>query len=557
MRCFSRWAAALLVALAGVATPVWSQSAPELSKVPANAALVVHFQAGTIYASPDMKVLREFLSKAGPSAMKVFEERFQPGPQQLDRITGIMMAPDLAAQNKEPVFGFIVTTLADVSADNLPERLGIPMVTVARAPFPCWAELDGTMALAVPESRMIVIGSRDFVKQLSLAPKGGKVPEAFEGLDKFHFALVANMKSLPAQLSEFLPPPLGTLAKANTIRATVMLNQQAKIDLQLNFPSEKDAVLAEDAVRDLARRGLVELEKPRRHMQELLIKPEKSRPSTYAELPDALTGLLGLGALNQVEEILKNPPVKRQGANLAAEITTPPGIPPVLLAAGLFGTSASVPAVGQARVAAQRAQASNHFKQIGLAYHLHHDAVGHFPTDIIDKKTGKPLLSWRVAILPYIEQQALYQQFKLDQPWDSEHNLKLAKNLVKVYQIPNQKDAVDAQGNGLTHMMVFTGKGSLFPAGKKPKIVEIPDGSSNTILCVESKVPGIWSKPGDLPFDVEKDFPAIDSIVGLTPNGFHALFCDGSVRWIKSSIDRNTMKLLIRPDDGTPIGDVP
>ncbi len=537
----------------GVAPNVQGQAAPELSKVPANAALVVHFQAGTLYASPAMKEVRDLLAKAGPRALQVFEERFQPAPQQLDRITGVMMSPDLQGGNKEPAFGFIITTLADVNPANLPERIGIPMVTVERAPFPCWAELDGTVALALPEPRMIVFGTRDFVKELSVAPKGAKVPAPFEGLDKFHFALVANMKALPSQVGEFLPPPLGSIAKAKAIRATLMLDQVAKIDIQAVYNTEKEAVLAEDALRDLARKGLVELEQPRRQILQMLEKPGKSSPSTYADLPEALGALLGLAALNQAEELLKNPPLKRNGMNLAAEITTPPGIPPVVLAAGLIGTSMSVPAIGQARVAARHSQGANNLKQIGLAFHIFHDAMGYFPSDIVDKKTGKPLLSWRVAILPYIEQNALYQQFKLDEPWDSEHNLKLAKTLIKVYQAPTQKERTDAKGNVLTHYMAFTGKGTLYPGGKKLKMADVTDGLSNTILCVESKSPGIWTKPADIPFDAEKDFPALDSVVGLTPSGFHALLGDGSVRLFKFDLDRKTMKLLIMPADGNPI----
>jgi len=544
---------ALLLGFTGVAAPVRGQAAPELSKVPANAAVVVHFQAGTLYASPAMRDLRDIITKAGPRAMQIFEDRFQPGPHQLDRVTGVMMSPDLAAQNKEPAFAFIITTLADINPAGLAERMGMPTIPVTSVPFPVWADAQASIALALPEPRMMVFGTRDFVKELAIAPKGGNVAAPFQGLDKFHFGLVANMKALPAQVGEFLPPPLGSLAKANTIRATVMLHQQAKIDVQMSYNSEKDAVLAEDALRDLARQGLVELEKPRKQLLEMLEKPGRARPSTYADLPEAVGGLLGIAALNQAEELLKNPPLKRQGATLAAEITTPPGIPPVLLAASLFGTSVSVPAVGQARASAQKAQGANNLKQIGLAFHNFHDAMGYFPGDIVDKKTGKPLLSWRVAILPYIEQDALYKQFKLDEPWDSENNLKLAKTLVKVYQSPNQTVVADAQANALTHYMVFNGKGSLFPAGKKTKLANISDGTSNTILCVEAKSSCIWTKPQDLPFEVEKDFPPLDSVVGLTPAGFHALFCDGSVHWFKMDIDRKTMKLLVMPGDGNPV----
>ncbi len=78
-----------------------------------------------------------------------------------------------------------------------------------------------------------------------------------------------------------------------------------------------------------------------------------------------------------------------------------------------------MPAVFASRSAAHRAQCTNNLKQIALAYHNVHSATNTFPPPAIADKDGKPLLSWRVAILPYVEQQELYNKFKLDEPWDS------------------------------------------------------------------------------------------------------------------------------------------
>ena len=83
-----------------------------------------------------------------------------------------------------------------------------------------------------------------------------------------------------------------------------------------------------------------------------------------------------------------------------------------------------LPAVQQAREAARRVESANLLRNMAIAVHNYHDAYGHFPTNIVDAD-GKPLLSWRVAILPFIEEMNLYDQFRLDEPWDSEHNIKL------------------------------------------------------------------------------------------------------------------------------------
>ena len=82
-----------------------------------------------------------------------------------------------------------------------------------------------------------------------------------------------------------------------------------------------------------------------------------------------------------------------------------------------------------ARMAARQNIAINNLHQLGIAMHVHHDAFKAFPARAICDKQEKPLLSWRVKLLPFLEQNALYQQFHLDEPWDSEHNLKLVDRM--------------------------------------------------------------------------------------------------------------------------------
>src|SRR5690606_26090491 len=107
--------------------------------------------------------------------------------------------------------------------------------------------------------------------------------------------------------------------------------------------------------------------------------------------------------------------------------------PPQFLIAG--GTALLLPMIAHARLSAQRSNSMNNLKQIMLAIHNYHDTHGKIPQDIRDEE-GNLLLSWRVQILPFIEQQALYQQFKLDEPWDSEHNLPLSKVMPRPYVSP-------------------------------------------------------------------------------------------------------------------------
>jgi serine/threonine-protein kinase len=195
--------------------------------------------------------------------------------------------------------------------------------------------------------------------------------------------------------------------------------------------------------------------------------------------------------------------------------------------------------------AARRIQSQNNMRQIALAALSYESAYNRFPPAYIaEKTTGKPLLSWRVAILPFIEQDALYQKFHLDEPWDSEHNKKLLDSKVAVYRSPASKAKP-----GMTNYLTVRGKDTAFPGKDSIKIMDITDGTSNTIMVVEADdskaVP--WTKPDDLGYD-EKN-PAA-GLGGLYSGGFNAVLCDGSARFLPSSIDVQTLRRLFNIHDG-------
>ena len=199
--------------------------------------------------------------------------------------------------------------------------------------------------------------------------------------------------------------------------------------------------------------------------------------------------------------------------------------------------------------ARNRTQSSNNLKQIGLALHNYASANSStLPGDVLDK-AGKPLLSWRVLLLPYLEQQNLYLKFKLDEPWDSKNNRPLVEILPKVFASPRVK----VKGKGYTVYQIFSGPGALFDKGKtKYNIGNIPDGTSNTIFTVEASKAVPWSKPADIPFNKDKKLPDFGKAYGNKPL---ALMMDGSVRTLDlKKIKPETIKLAIIPDDGMPLG---
>jgi hypothetical protein len=217
-----------------------------------------------------------------------------------------------------------------------------------------------------------------------------------------------------------------------------------------------------------------------------------------------------------------------------------------------------VPAVQKVREAASRQQSSNNLKQLSLAMINDADSNrGQMPAQAICDKNGKPLLSWRVAILPYIEQQQLYSQFHLDEPWDSPHNIRLVTLMPKTYAHPGDPTS---NGQGLTHYRVFTGPNTPFPdvqppfpPGRSPVFFPagFPDGTANTILIVEAADAVTWTKPDELPYDPNKPLPKL----GLEPGRpYNAALADAEVRVISPSISDRTLRAAITPAGNDILG---
>jgi Protein of unknown function (DUF1559) len=166
-----------------------------------------------------------------------------------------------------------------------------------------------------------------------------------------------------------------------------------------------------------------------------------------------------------------------------------------------------------------------------------------FPAAAI-RKDGKPLLSWRVALLPFLDEQGLYDKFHLDEPWDSPHNKPLLDQMPDIYAPVTRKED---ESRHSTYYQVFTGPGALFGGDDGTSLAEIKDGANLTIMIVEEARPVPWTKPEDLPFDKEKPLPELG---GLFKDGFHALTAGGSARFLRRSLNPEVLHALITHHGG-------
>jgi hypothetical protein len=194
----------------------------------------------------------------------------------------------------------------------------------------------------------------------------------------------------------------------------------------------------------------------------------------------------------------------------------------------------------------QRKGPTNRLHQILIALHQYLDANGRFPAAAIYDKEKKPLLSWRVQLLPFLGETDLYKQFHLDEPWDSEHNKKLIEKMPKVFDSTADPKLAAA---GKTTFLAPRGAATMFPDRRGVRLSEVTDGTSNTIFLVDADdahaVP--WTKPEELAFDPKEPAKGLSTRFG---DGFLVGFVDGSVHFLPKKLPKETLRALFTRNGG-------
>jgi hypothetical protein len=352
----------------------------------------------------------------------------------------------------------------------------------------------------------------------------GLQPVAFQHDEHHHGPSLAEMlKELPPEALPYKP-----LFQCKSATVAVKLGEEeAQVSLRLSYAKPEqaeDGVVAVKTLLYVLREAL-----PRWWVAEIGLKKE--------------TAVEVVRAVDRLVASLRKTTVQVAGKNVEATLSLP--LEPALVGLLLREMDLTLP------VAVER---SNNLKQIGLAIHNYASTYdSRLPGSAFYSAQGKPLLSWRVAILPYIEQGPLYKQFKLDEPWDSPNNIKLLEKMPKLFAPP---PGVQAEA-GHTFLQGFSGTGAIFDPMtdlKQPglcggsRIQTIPDGTSNTAMVGESGKAVPWTKPDDI--------PAMGPVV--PPLGYPGsdrlliLMCDGAVTTITNKPPLEGFRAIVGRADGIP-----
>jgi type II secretory pathway pseudopilin PulG len=397
--------------------------------------------------------------------------------------------------------------------------------------------------IVLADEKTLVFGASNFLETLlSSQPSNatqGRLQKSFDQMASedhmmvvFHVEAVRDLirKNIPPRSQ--IPPPLGEFAAipelVQTVQYRANFSNESRNELIIEANNERDAARLVRIVNNAIEIG--------KGAALTGIASQDAIPPAYEEAMVAYADRFA-------EVIVKLLEPKMDGNRLIYDMQGKN--PATAYQTATIGVLVAMllPAVQQVREAARRSISQNNLRQIGIALHNYESVHDHLPQQANYNDQGKPLLSWRVHLLPFLEQQALYNQFKLDEPWNSEHNIKLLDKMPEVYNNPN------APSKTKTLYLAVSGRGTTFPGDSNPdKKITFRDfirGTSNTAIFLEVNADQAveWTKPEDWQFDQANPFRGLGR---LRPGGFSVGLADASVQFLRMPFDEELWSQLIR-----------
>ena len=507
--------------------PVAPAAGFDLSNVPSSAVLVMAAQPSRLADRAEFAPLRDFAN----DAMSADKVGFGMSDIQQVLVIGVLEPSSPRNAMRPPVIEIRLNRAQDFSAFATVQiggaiKQSIDGMTVLAASD--IAESPDQEVIRILDDRTAMQGRLSHLRQMANAAGQPAWLENWTVSENSHVGLALNMESPRAEMQASFqrnPNPLmGMFAplwqETDVVMADLALEEGVALTVRGVAGNEESAEKIAQTLNAIIPVG-----------QGLILGSRSSAEKSPEEYRAVLMQALEMG-----NAALKSAKVQRDGNDVV--LTASAG-------SGQLGAMAAMllPAVQSARTAAKRAQATNNMKQIMLALHNYHDTFGSFPPSVLLGPDGKTKYSWRVAILPFVEHAELYEKYRRNEPWDSPHNKALLSEMPPVFRNPN-----DSTASTSTSYFGFVGNQTAFgdSPGEGNNIRSFLDGTSNTIMVVETKREVPWSKPEDISYS---DSDEIAELGGWFDGGFIAGLADGSARFFSESLMEKTLRNLIKRDD--------
>jgi hypothetical protein len=550
-----RWSLPTL-ALALVCPAVaWSAELPkDLDAVPRNAVGFVHLRAAALWNSEVNAEIRRCVRFAGGDAIGSFDEHFAPAPTTFDRMTLVFLTPQSLMKPFPEVDPEAVSALVILRTSKPFDREAVRKHLSERekraGKHSYYFKEDMWSGLTFLDDQTFVIGSEDaLLRYLEMKAtddaKGPLAAGLAAAAGNAHITAGINPSALDKDLTAAIPPPLAPLTKARSIATTISFGKRLQVDCKADFANADELTAGEKAAQagiDMARAALKQLvNETLAGLKKWGTDVPKSISERYAQ---GLLAVTGIGILSELDTLLAKAQFQRDGTQLRlpldVEVSSNAQFTIPLVAVAALNTSPSVTFSSVGRAIGEEDPNETQLKKLREAFVKFRDEKGHYPTAAIHDGNGQPTLSWRVALLPYLDEEALYKEFRLDEPWDSLHNKRLLKKLPAVYKASLESWRQPAKWK--TSLLVFTGPGTIFEGGKGIKKEEVDDETILLTLLPNSKAV-YWTKPADVPVVLDKPLPRLASGFEVAP--VYTIAAGGKVEKHEPPVDADSLKKRI------------
>ena len=567
MRVFS-----LLACLLWLLTALPVSAQPKVTtQFPKGALGFFRINVAELVASPLASQYMAIFKAADREVVDSFLKKLPIDPANAVVLTGVVWQP---RPRSEPSAVLIADFTEPVDLNRIASAIGTkPPVKTPGGEM----TTGGDVAILAQSSTSLVLGSRSVVVEYPALPKEGRKvwTEALKIAEKDILSawLATDLRALPldveASMRRSVWPFLQSLSGSELIGLSLRMEEKSLLATATTLYKDGAAANASleywklqtelmrgftkggAGIASLAPLAAAAIDTPSVRQLFGLDSPEAM---DVLKSPAATMGFAYLtGWLVEQDEFLEKLQFQAKGNAVALSAK----LSPVHVQSGLAVSAVlggmMVPAIQKVRDAADRMTSQNNLKQIGLALHNYHDAMGALPPAVVRDKNGKALYSWRVLILPYLEQDVIYKNWKKDEPWDSPHNKPLSDVVLKVYTLPGNPDGISNR----TPYRVFIGKGTGFEElkgqpSKGIRFADITDGTTNTIAVVEATETVPWAKPEELDFVAGKALPPLGP---PWRDEFNALLFDATVRFIPKTIKPQSLQAMITRNGGEIVND--